>query len=206
MLKIYGFNTQNNKKVVYLAKELGLDFEFVKVDLMKRENRSPEFLKMNPVGKVPVLEHDGKYLFESGAICRYIATLVDTPLAPKEKFEYAQVDQWMEFFTNHLGRWLNTLFFEKILRPFLGIGSPVKETCEEAENFISQQMKVLEGELSKREFIASNELSIADIYAYAYIEQTIALEMDLSEFPHTLKWRDMISKRESIVDCQKYFN
>ncbi|PIK15216.1 glutathione S-transferase family protein [Halobacteriovorax sp. JY17] len=205
MLKFYGFNSQNNKKVIYVAEELNLSYDFQLVNLMERENRTEEFLKMNPVGKVPVLEHDGKYLFESGAICRYLADISDSPLLPSDKFERAQVDQWMEFFTNHLGRWLNSLFFERILKNFLGLGEANQTICEEAEKFSSIQLKIVEKELSKRKYIASDNLSIADLFAYAYVEQMDPLEMSFDQFPNTLKWKNEISKRDSIARAQKNF-
>ena len=73
MYRLYGFFTQNSLKALYVLEELGVDYEFRFVDLSKREQRDEAFLKMNPVGRVPVLEHGGRPLFESGAICRYVA-------------------------------------------------------------------------------------------------------------------------------------
>ncbi|WP_372654558.1 glutathione S-transferase family protein [Halobacteriovorax sp.] len=206
MLKIYGFNTQNNKKVLYIAEELKIPYEFISVNLMERENRSKDFLEMNPIGKVPVIEHEGKYLFESGAICRYLGDISNSPLLPLDKFERAQVDQWMEFFTNHLGRFLNTLYFEKILKPIFKIGEANVDSCNEAEKFSSIQLKVLDKELSKRSYIASDEISLADFYAYAYIEQMDVLKMSFDNFPNVLDWKERIRTRDSISRAQRHFN
>ena len=74
MYRLHGFYTQNTMKTLYVLEELGVDFEYCFVDLMKGENRTDAFRAMTPVGKVPVLEHDGEFLFESGAICRYVAS------------------------------------------------------------------------------------------------------------------------------------
>lgn len=206
MLKIYGFNTQNNKKVLYIAEELEIPYEFISVNLMERENRSEKFLKMNPIGKVPVIEYQGKFLFESGAICRFLADISESPLLPNDKFERALVDQWMEFFTNHLGRFLNTLYFEKVFKSLFKIGEANVVSCEEAEKFSSIQLKVLEKELAKRKYIASDKISIADFYAYAYIEQMEPLEMSFENYPNILKWKIEISKKESITKAQRHFN
>ena len=67
MYRLHGFYTQNTLKTLYVLEELGVEFEFRFVDLAKGENRSQEFRALNPAGRVPVLEHDGQFLFESGA-------------------------------------------------------------------------------------------------------------------------------------------
>ena len=82
MYRLHGFYTQNTLKTLYVLEELGVEFEFRFVDLAKGENRSQEFRALNPAGRVPVLEHDGQFLFESGAIARYVASLEHSPLFP----------------------------------------------------------------------------------------------------------------------------
>jgi len=57
-------------KTLYVLEELGVEYEYCYVDLGEGENRTENFLKMTPFGKVPVLEHDGEFLFEGGPICR----------------------------------------------------------------------------------------------------------------------------------------
>src|SRR5210317_2206587 len=122
MYRLHGFYTQNTMKVLYVLEEVGVEFEYRFVDLMKGENRSDAFRAMTPVGKVPVLEHDGAFLFESGAICRYAAGVAQSPLYPADKLDRARVDQWMTYFTCHPGRWLTNLYYEKIMKPAAGLG------------------------------------------------------------------------------------
>ena len=206
MLKIYGFNSQNNKKVLYVAEELKLPYQFKNVNLMKRENKTEEFLSMNPIGKVPVIEHNGKYLFESDAICRYLADTKDSPLLPSDKFQRAQVEQWMGFFSNHLGHWLNSLFFEKVIKKNFKIGEPDEKVCEEANKFSLIQLKILEKEMAKRKYIASDNLSIADLCAYAYLEQMDELQMSFDLLPNIKKWKVEVARRDSITQGQKHFS
>ncbi|OUR93565.1 hypothetical protein A9Q84_19040 [Halobacteriovorax marinus] len=206
MYKLHGYQTQNNKKVLYVVEELGLPYEFNFVNLFKGEHKTEAFLKMNPLGKVPVLEHDDKYLFESGAICRYLANQESNSLFPEDKFQRALVDQWMEFFTNHLGFWLNTLFYQKVIKKMANLGEPNSEKCAEANKFLQPQLKVLDGDLEKGKYIVGNELTIADLVAFAYIEQMDALEMSLSDYPNVLKWKEEISQRDSIKKANAHFN
>jgi len=80
-MKLYGYgDTPNPRKAKIFLAEKGIDYELVEVDLYKGEHKTPEFLKMNPSGKVPVLETDDvRYLTESVAICRYIEALYPEP-------------------------------------------------------------------------------------------------------------------------------
>ena len=74
MLKIYGADLSGPaNKVRFVANYLGLKYDYVVVKLREGEHQKPEFLKINPIGKIPAIEDDGFTLFESNAICRYLA-------------------------------------------------------------------------------------------------------------------------------------
>ena len=135
MFRLHGFQTQNTLKTLYVLEEVADDFEFNFVNLGKGEQRTEAFLKMAPIGKVPVLEHDGDYLFESGAICRYVANVSKSPLYPENAMQRAKVDQWMDFFTCHLGRWFNTMFFEVIIKSKFDLGDADEAALEEANKY-----------------------------------------------------------------------
>ena len=198
MFKIYGYATQNSKKVLYVAEELGIDYEFEKVDLRKGESRTEDFAKKNIMRKVPVLQHDERFLFESGAICRYLANIQESKLYPCDKFERAVVDQWMDFFSTQLGRWLNTLFFEKLMKPLFNLGTPIQSVIDESSKFVRQNLKTVNFHLENNRYFAGPNFSIADLFAYAYIEQLIPLEFPLEEYPHVANWLNKIAARASI--------
>jgi glutathione S-transferase len=197
MYRLHGFFTQNTMKTIYVLEELGVDYEFAYVNLMKLENRTDEFLAMTPTGKVPVLEHDGEFLFESGAICRYVASVEKSPLYPADKLQRARVDQWMTFFTCHPGRWLTTLYFEKVIKNAAGMGDPDESRCEEALKFAGQQLKIVERWLANTEWLANGALSIAEPFALAYLEQAKAVGFSLDELPCVQSWFARLEARES---------
>jgi len=197
MYRLHGFYTQNTMKTLYVLEELGVDFEYVFVNLMTGENRTDGFRAMTPVGKVPVLEHDGEFLFESGAICRYVASTEHSPLFPADKLQRARVDQWMTFFTCHPGRWLTDIFFEKVIKPKAGLGEPNPEACEKAEKFAHQQLKLLDKWLGKNDWLANDAFSIAEPFALAYLEQAHAIAFALDHHPRVWDWFERLEERES---------
>lgn len=197
MYRIHAFFTQNSLKTLYVLEELGVEWEFNYVDLATGANRNEAFRAMNPVGKVPVLEHDGEFLFESGAICRYVASVERSPLYPADKLQRARVDQWMTYFTCHPGRWLTSLFFERIIKPVAGMGEADESKCEEATKFAHQQFKVLEGWLSQHEWLANDTFSIADPFALAYMEQVRPLGFPIDEYPQMKAWFERLEAREA---------
>lgn len=198
MYRLSGTFTQNTMKALYVLEELEVDYEFQFVDLSKGENKTADFSKLTPVGKVPVLQHNDDSLFESGAICRYVANVENSPIYPTDKLQRAKVDQWMDFFSCHLGRWLNTLFFEKIIKTKAGLGATDEKSCEEAVKFAGLQFSTVDKWLKDNKYFIGNDLTIADFFAFAYIEQVGAVGVSLTEYPHVERWFNEIEGRNSI--------
>ncbi|MEJ8569127.1 glutathione S-transferase family protein [Elongatibacter sediminis] len=188
MYRLHGFFTQNTLKPLYVLEALEVDYEFRFVNLFERENFSEEFKRMTPVGKVPVLEHDGEFLFESGAICRYVANVENSPLYPQDKLQRARVDQWMDFFTCHAGHWLSMLYFERVIKPRAGIGEPNADQCAKAEKFASEQLAVVDSWLGEHGHLANGQFSIADLFAFAYLEQAPQVDFSLDGLTHLQSW------------------
>ncbi|MBT8047385.1 MAG: glutathione S-transferase family protein [Xanthomonadales bacterium] len=197
MYRLHGFFTQNTMKTLYVLEELGVDYDFVFVNLMTGENRSEEFRAMTPIGKVPVLEHDGSFLFESGAICRYVASTEKSPLFPADKLQRAKVDQWMTFFTCHPGRWLTEIYFEKVIKPQANLGDTDLAACTRAEKFAVQQLKAIERWFENTDWLANDSFSIAEPFALAYLEQVHAIGFSLDELPRVKAWLARLEARDS---------
>jgi len=197
--RLHGFFTQNSLKTLYVLEELGVEFEYVFVNLSEGEQRSAAFLAMNPMGRVPVLEHDGAFLWESGAICRYLANVEESPLYPRDKLQRGRVDQWMDFFTCHLGRNLTTVFFETIIKPAAGLGETDAAVCAEARTWAKRNAGPLEQHLANNDWLANDTLSIADLFAYAYLEQCQAIEFSLADFPNIRAWLERMAARPAIT-------
>ncbi len=203
MYRLYGFSTQNTLKTLYVLEEVGADYEFQYMNLFKGEHKTESFLKLNPMGKVPVLQIDDDSLFESGAICRYVANQARSSLYPEDKLLRAKVDQWLDFFSMHLGKWLSTLFFENVIKEKAGMGEPDSEKCEEANKFSLQQMAIINDHLAKNKYFIGDGLTIADLFAFAYIEQVETFDFSWQDFPHVKVWFDSLNNRDSIKRARK---
>lgn len=199
MFRLYGFYTQNTLKTLYVLEAIDEEFEFVFVDLGKGEHKSATFQQKTPMGKVPVLEHNGEHLFESGAICRYVANATNSPLYPADPMQRARVDQWMDFFSCHLGRWFTTLYFEEMIKPKFGLGDRNESGIEEATGYAHQQLAVLNGHLAGSKWLANETMSIADLFAYAYVEQHRAVDFPLGEYGNVQAWLTRVESNDSIA-------
>ncbi len=104
MLKIYGADLSTPcNKVRFTANALGTAYDYKKVNLREGENRTEAFLKLNPAGKIPVIDDEGFILFESNAIAKYLCDKKGSDLYPKELKSRAMIDLCMDFVFFHIG-------------------------------------------------------------------------------------------------------
>ncbi|MCK0209267.1 glutathione S-transferase family protein [Starkeya koreensis] len=186
MLKIYAMQSSGNcYKVRLLLSKLGVPFELIDVDLLRGENRTPDFLMKNPEGRVPLLElPGGRYLPESNAILFYLAE--GTHLLPGAPLERAEVLRWM-FFEQHshepnIGAarfWLKLVRGGRELRTH-----DIDRWMEEGYAALG----VMERHLARRPFFVDGGLTIADIALYAHTHAAAEGDFDLGGFPSVRAW------------------
>lgn len=206
MYTIHGINiSSNTTKTVYVAEAAKLDYEFVPVDLASAGHKSPEHMKRHPFGKIPTLTHNNRSLFESNAICAYLASVENSGLYPlDDMWQKALVDQWTLFFTNHLGRHLNTYAFEKAAKVKYGFGTPDEILQAEALEFMLQQLPVVNDHIEKNTWFLENTISIADYVAFAYFETTEMAEFSLGDYPAIETWYNNIKGSDAVkAACKK---
>ena len=201
MYTFHGFGISfNTRKVIYVAEELGVRYDYCDLDPSREEHKSEAHLARHPLGKTPTMTHDGKHLFESGAICRYLASVETSDLYPaNDLYAKALVDQWLDMFSLHLGRWLGTVLFERVLRPQFGMGETKQDVVEEAEGFIGQQMVAVDLHLANQEYLAGRNRSIADLCAFAYLETTEHSGIALHDYPHVSAWYKRVGALDSMA-------
>lgn len=165
--------SSNARRARMTALHLGTSVEMVVVNLAQGEQRKPDFLKMNPNGKVPVLEDDGFYLTESHAIMQYLAD--KTPgqtIYPTELRARADVNRWLFWCAHHFQPAAGLLNWENNVKQLLNAGPPDEREVKRGEALFLECGRVLDSHLAKREWVLGDKLSLAD-YALASPFMTI---------------------------------
>ncbi len=205
MLKIYGSDLSSPaNKVRFAANALGLKFEYIKINLREGEHQKPEYKKINPIGKIPAIDDDGFYLFESNAIIRYLADKNNSPLYPKELKQRAIVDQWIDFGTIHIGVNLAKVTYNRLFAPMRG--QPVDEnSIKDGQTFLNRFLPNIDEQLGKNKFLTSNTMTLADINLLALLDPAELSGIDLSPYKNISKWRNDLRQKEFYTKCYKEY-
>lgn len=197
-MRLYNANfSPNALRVRAVANELGIDLEIVEVDIRKGDNRSDDFLARNPNAKVPVLEDGDFVLWESRAICAYLAAQKpEAGLYPADPKARAIVDQWAWWQAIHLGPAMQKLSFEVVLKERFGMGDPDPAVVEAERKATDQFLAVLESELEGRDWIAGG-LSLADFYLATTFMYREPAGISLASLPNVAGWIERLEARES---------
>eukprot|EP01111_Echinosteliopsis_oligospora_P019082 TRINITY_DN9044_c0_g1_i1.p1 TRINITY_DN9044_c0_g1~~TRINITY_DN9044_c0_g1_i1.p1 ORF type:complete len:247 (+),score=48.05 TRINITY_DN9044_c0_g1_i1:87-743(+) len=172
---------------------------------MMTDNKTPEFLAKNPVGKVPVLDTPEGSIFESNAIARYVARKSDLALLGTTDIEIAHIDQWTEFYTHEFEAGLFA-----ILPHIFGRNKFEKDSQFNAEiQKIKKSLAVLEYWFShdaSRQFIAINRVTIADIILVVGLNaafEFVVGEESRKEYPKTIEYVDRLMATEQFSSVLK---
>jgi glutathione S-transferase len=166
-MKLYDLKAGlNPRRVRIFLAEKGVTIPVVQVDMMKGENRTPEFLSLNPLGTMPILElDDGTILTESMAICRYVEALHPEPnLFGADALEQAQIEMWTRRAEMELMRPLVDQF--RHLNPFWkGRIEQCPDYGTMAQGKAREAMSWFDRELAARPYVAGDRYTVADITA-----------------------------------------
>lgn len=194
--------TPSARRVSIFLAEKGINIERVTVDIRGGENLSPEFKAKSLNGRIPLLElDDGSYLCESVAICRYLEEIhpSDHSLFGNNPLERAKVEMWQ--------RIIELQGLMPAFQAFRNITGVYKdrENCLEAWGQESRQrtfefLPLLEQQLTKSDYIAGDNFSIADISAYIFISFIKNLEINIdNKLQHLSAWFAKIAQRPAVV-------
>jgi glutathione S-transferase len=199
-MKLYHFPSPNPQKVTFALLELGLDCEKIPVDLLKREQREPAFLAINPAGRVPVLADGDLTLPESHAILAYLGETTGK-LWPATAVERATALQWLFFLSQHIMPPAGEVAL-RIRAKVLGI--PVDEaTVARGEQALPDPIGVVEGQLTKNRWMLNAEFSLVDC-AYCPILNVIEKAgFSFAEFPRVTAYLAAVRARPAWAQTPK---
>ena len=183
-LRIYGIARTRAFRALWVAKEVGIPYDHLPIEIGDAGARSPEFLALNPNGRLPCIVDDGFVLFESLAITLYLAKkyAVGT-LYPATLEDEARVWQWSLWALNEVDRGVNIWSLHAVRLP------PDERDLakqNEALQVLAAPFRVLDAALAKQPYLLGDVFSIADLNVAAVISR--AVDMDLSSAPHLKAW------------------
>jgi glutathione S-transferase len=199
-MKLYNANfSPNCLRVRAVIFELDADVEIVDVDVFGGGTQTPEYLAINPNGKVPAFTDGDLHLFESRAINAYLASLdPDHRLYPTDLKKRAIVDQWSYWQAIHLGPASQKLSFEKVLKERFGRGKPDENVVAAETKETMRLLGVFDRGLEGRDWIAG-DLSIADFALASTFTLREEAGIDLGKFANVAPWIDRLESRASWV-------
>jgi GST-like protein len=174
-LQLYSLPTPNGVKVSIMLEEIGLPYEVHLVDFNKDDQKTPEFVSLNPNGKIPaILDPDGPGgkplpLFESGAILQYLADKTGK-LLPADAARKYQTIQWVHFQMGGIGPMFGQVgFFHKFAGREYEDKRPLERYVAESKRLLG----VMEARLNGRQWIMDDEYTIADISMLGWVRNLI---------------------------------
>jgi glutathione S-transferase len=181
-LRIYGIARTRAYRALWVAMELGLDYEHLPIEIGDAGARSPEFLAINPNGRLPVIVDDGFVLFESLAITLYLAKK-HGKLYPGTLEGEAKAWQWSFWAIAEVDRGVNIWSLHAVRLPPQERDAALRE---EALKVIVAPFKVLDAALAKTPYLLGGDFTVADLNVAAVISR--AIDMDLSHAPNLKDW------------------
>ena len=182
--------SQNGWKVRVLLGLLEMPYSSRNVSIFEGESRTEAFLKLNPVGAIPVLElDDGRAIAESNAILTYLAE--GTRFLPSDSYERAKVMQWLFFEQYHVEPVIGSLRFWTLTGRLECNQSMITGKREAATRALAA-LAALERGLADSRFLVGEELTIADIAVYAYSHRAEDCAFSLAAYPAFAAWCDRV--------------
>ncbi len=173
--------------------EKKIPHELVEVDMVARKHKSPEYLALNPYGRVPTLEEDGFVLYESTAILEYLElTRPDPPLVPSDPRGRALVAMHVKLCDLQLARQTGTIIFPK---RFLPKERWDEKAMQQAKTEIERHLEILEGQLGKKEYMVGDRYGLVEV-CYTPFVQFFPL-MEITPPPAVAAWTERMLARES---------
>lgn len=199
MIELYTAATPNGHKVSVALEELGIPYEVHAIDLGANDQKTPEYLRINPNGRIPAIidrENDDLTIFESGAILLYLANKTQK-LIPTDNKRYYEMLQWLMFQMGGVG-------------PMMGQANVWFRYMEEShqpaidryQHEVKRLFSVLDQRLESRDFLA-DEFSMADIANWPWVRTAYWSGVELEEHKNLNDWVERINQRPA---CQRGIN
>jgi glutathione S-transferase len=194
MLKLYYSPMSRAVRPRWVLEEIGTPYELVRIDLSKNEQKRPEYLKINPNGAVPALEDGDLRLFESAAICQYLAdkfpeARLAPPIGTPARGLYYQ---WIHYAMSGLEPPAVTIFAHTMQRPE---AERIPRLVDEARTQLAAALRVIEGALVGRDYLLGRDFSAADVMIGSTLRWCAMMGLLGADLPATTAYLERLAAR-----------
>ena len=194
-MKIYWIEAQAPRRVLALAKHLGINADFIEVDLVRGGLKTPEFSALNPNMKVPVLVDGEAVIWEASAIMTHLCNKAGSDMWPAQNpAEQVEVLRWLSWNDCHWSPAVSPFYFEYVVKSTFGFGPPDTELLKTKTENLSRFAKVLDAHLEDRAYAACGRLTIADFQLASMATDWRASRMPFEAFPNIVRWIDRLMR------------
>ena len=200
MIELFTADTPNGKKISIMLEEIGYDYKVTKVDLNDRDQFKPEFIKISPFSKIPVItDHDNnESIFESGAILMYLGEKSGMFYDHSNRLK---INQWLMAQMGTIGPMIGQH------HQFHHYNPGKSEFGEERYFKITKRIyQELDNRLNVSDFLAGEKYTIADIATWPWIARHEWHDVGLKNFKNLSRWYSDISKREAVIKGYQFMN
>lgn len=194
-MQIYWFKAQAPRRVLALTKHLGLDAEFIEVDLVGGGLQRPEYAALNPNRKAPTLVDGENVLTESSAIMAYLGAKAGSDVWPTANVaEQVEVLRWLSWNDQHWAPAIAPFYFEHVVKSTFGFGPPDREVMQAAIPDLKRYAAVLDQHLAGKDHVACGRLTIADFQLASMAADWRVSEAPLAPFANVVRWLDGLDR------------
>jgi glutathione S-transferase len=194
-MKLYGTPASRAMRSIWAAEEVGVDYEFIPTSF-RDESKTPEYLAINPNGRVPALVDGDLELFESMAINLYLAKTYGGKLYPSDAQDEARAIQWTIWGMTELEPYLIPIFLHKM---FLPEDERDPAVVANAEAAVERPLAVLDAHVSDREYLLGGDFTIADLNVAGTLATASFANFDISKFENATRWLSRCTGRPSFA-------
>ncbi len=193
MIKLYGSARSSAARCMWLMEEMGVPYETITLNMREGEHKSPEYLKLNPNGKVPTLIDGDFVLYESFAINHYLARKYMPTLLGEHEEEDGLILQWTFWAVLHIQH-----NFEPMAYAAWKLDTVTPELEVKHTNLVNKFLGILDKQLEGKKYILGDRFSLADINLHSCVNFGAAINFNFSPFPNLQRWLKSLEERPAL--------
>lgn len=197
-LKLYGSTNSRALRSIWCLEETGVDYELVKTSFFG-DTKTPEYLALNPNGRVPTLRDGDFVLWESMAINLYLARKYGGPLWPASENDQALALQWSFWGMTEIEPNLIAILIHRTMLPE---DQRNPRAADDGERDLARPLKVLDAHVAERPYLLGDAFTIADLNAAGALALSAMVGFDLAPYPNAAAWLSRCSERPAMAKAR----